>query len=66
MNLSDKPFKEEVGFPSVYSTKLHPPKISNDQIIRTAIIQKLEENLEKPLSLIAAPAGYGKSQTVGQ
>lgn len=66
MNLSDKPFKEEVGFPSVYSTKLHPPKISNDQIIRTAIVQKLEENLEKPLSLIAAPAGYGKSQTVGQ
>ena len=50
----------------ILQTKLHAPVISGDQIFRDKIIDKLETNIEKRLSLISAPAGYGKSQTVAQ
>lgn len=48
-------------------TKLHrPPAIFNEQVIRSGLIEKLESGLQKPMSLVSAPAGYGKSQTVSQ
>ena len=47
-------------------TKLHRPAIFKEQVIRSGLIKKLESGLEKPMSLVSAPAGYGKSQTVSQ
>ena len=47
-------------------TKLHPPAVFKEQVIRSSIIQQLEDGLQKPMSLVSAPAGYGKSQTVSQ
>jgi len=47
-------------------TKLHSPAIFNEQVMRSGLIKKLELGLEKPMSLVSAPAGYGKSQTVSQ
>ena len=58
--------KRDTNHLTILLTKLHPPQVYSDQIIRTSLINQLEENLEKPVSLISAPAGYGKSQTVGQ
>ncbi len=51
---------------SILRTKLHRPPISEDQVIRTDIIRQFEENHSRPLTLVSAGAGYGKSITVSQ
>ncbi len=50
----------------VLNTKLHQPMITGDYIIRTKIIEQLEKNVNKSLSIVSAPVGYGKSVTIGQ
>lgn len=50
----------------VLRTKLTPPQIYAEQVIRTEQIDKLELGIAKPMSLVSAPAGYGKSETVAQ
>jgi LuxR family maltose regulon positive regulatory protein len=47
-------------------TKLHRPPITPDQVIRTQLIQKLEAHRHLPLTLVTAPAGYGKSIAISQ
>ena len=47
-------------------TKLHRPQIANHVIPRTRLIEVLENGAEKPLTLIVAPAGYGKSILASQ
>ena len=51
--------KQKINLP-VLSTKLHRPPISNDHIVRSDIIELLEKNLEKLLTLVSAPAVYCK------
>ncbi len=51
---------------TILRTKLHRPSISDDIVIRTGIIQQLEENKSRPLTLVSAGAGYGKSIAVSQ
>jgi LuxR family maltose regulon positive regulatory protein len=57
---------KEVIDKKVLLSKLHRPPVLTDYVIRTRIIQKLESNVVKPLSMISAGAGYGKSVTVSQ
>ena len=57
--------EEEIGLEPL-KTKLIRPKVTDDQIIRFHILEQLERHLDRPLSLIAAPAGYGKSLAVSQ
>ena len=45
----------------ILRTKLYRPTISDDIVIRTHLINRLEKNRKKPLTLVSAPAGYGKS-----
>ena len=45
-------------------TKLHIPQNSTNIINRSKINSKLKLITEKKLSIISAPAGYGKSTTV--
>jgi len=47
-------------------TKLHRPPVMDDYVIREKIINELEKNIVKPLSVISAGAGFGKSITVSQ
>ena len=43
-------------------TKLYPPPVTSDLVPRTALLERLEsKRQERPLTLISAPAGYGKS-----
>jgi len=42
-------------------TKLQPPTLSPDTLLRPKLIQRLENGRYRKLSLISAPAGYGKS-----
>ena len=64
--LSDEAEDEESGNENILSTKLHRPPVTSDCIIRNNIIEVLEKNIYKPLSLVVAPAGYGKSVIVSQ
>ena len=42
-------------------TKLHPPYVNASLIERPLLMQKLNHNRKRPLTLVTAPAGYGKS-----
>jgi len=46
---------------TILRTKLHRPQITSDLVSRPQLVQRLEEGLQKPLTLVSAPAGYGKS-----
>lgn len=47
-------------------SKMNRPPILPDYVVRTKIIHELESNVSKPLSLISAGIGYGKSIAVSQ
>jgi LuxR family maltose regulon positive regulatory protein len=42
-------------------TKLQRPHLDDDIVSRPRLIEQLDLGLERPLTLIAAPAGYGKT-----
>ncbi len=42
-------------------TKLYRPPLTREHVYRTRLIKRFEQNFYKPLSLVCAPAGYGKS-----
>ncbi|MFC1652311.1 LuxR C-terminal-related transcriptional regulator [Planctomycetota bacterium] len=46
---------------ALISTKFHRPATVGDLVTRTVLLEQLEEASTKPLTLISAPAGYGKS-----
>jgi LuxR family transcriptional regulator, maltose regulon positive regulatory protein len=45
-------------------TKLHIPFIRKDLVVRPRLLNRLVESLQSPLTLVTAPAGYGKSTLV--
>ena len=42
-------------------TKLYRPPVPQDLVVRPRLIDKITQGLSRPLILIAAPAGYGKT-----
>lgn len=48
----------------ILRTKLHRPKIQRDHIHRPRLLKVLNDGALRPLTLVAAPAGYGKSTLV--
>lgn len=59
------PPADDVAGPILY-TKLHRPPISADIIPRTRLIEALESGVRCTMTLISAPAGYGKSILASQ
>jgi LuxR family maltose regulon positive regulatory protein len=53
--------KSEAAAIPILRTKLHRPPISGDHLHRTHLLERLEKNLYRPLTLVSAPAGYGKT-----
>uniref|UniRef100_UPI003217A8F6 LuxR C-terminal-related transcriptional regulator n=1 Tax=uncultured Draconibacterium sp. TaxID=1573823 RepID=UPI003217A8F6 len=47
-------------------TKLNKPNPTSKLIVRKELIDKLENGKEKKLTLVSAPAGYGKSTVISQ
>jgi LuxR family maltose regulon positive regulatory protein len=45
-------------------TKLHRPPITRDLIVRLRLIEQLNSNINRPLTLVCAPAGFGKTTLV--
>ena len=51
-----------VGVPtSLLQTKLYRPSLTEDYLPRQRLQARLEQVVQKPLTLVSAPAGYGKS-----
>ena len=46
--------------------KFHPPRALRNQITRTRLIERIIGNQEAPLTVLIAPAGYGKSTLIRQ
>ena len=46
---------------SILRTKLNPPPIRADRISRTRLTNHFSASLERPVTLVCAPAGYGKT-----
>ena len=51
---------------AILRTKLHPPALESKLVMRPRLLDKLNESPRRALTLISAPAGYGKSTLVAQ
>ena len=49
---------------SILRTKLHRPKVTGDIVRRQRLHEQMDLGLETPLTVVSAPAGYGKSMLV--
>ena len=47
-------------------TKLHQPPVTADLVCRRRLHERMDLALQTPLTVVSAPAGYGKSSLVGQ
>ena len=47
-------------------TKLNRPSVAPDIVPRDRLIKLLDQGRKRPLTLISAPAGYGKSTLASQ
>ena len=56
MNRDDKPL--------LIQTKLHRPLLPIDLVPRPQLTDWLDERRNRPLTLVSAPAGYGKSTLI--
>ena len=48
------------------STRLFPPRLRANLVKRASLLDRLGDDPERRLTLICAPAGYGKSTLAGQ
>ncbi len=55
---------DRAAIPSLVKTKLIPPGIASDLVSRSRLDTILEQGCKLPLTLVCAPAGYGKSSLV--
>ncbi len=49
------------GAPLLLVTKLHPPSVPDQAVARERLFARLEEGRGRKLTLVACPAGFGKS-----
>ncbi|MBI1277592.1 MAG: hypothetical protein GC179_05650 [Anaerolineaceae bacterium] len=50
----------------ILQTKLSPPFVRSDLVLRARLTQRFSASLERPFMLICAPAGYGKTTLLGE
>lgn len=48
----------------ILRTKMHAPALPSDLVSREHLIKRMDQNLDRPLTLVCAPAGFGKSTLV--
>ena len=51
---------------TILKTKLRPPKMLPGLVARSRLTDLLQQNPRRPLTLVSAPAGYGKTTVVTQ
>ena len=47
--------------PAFLQTKLQRPHVDEDLVSRPRLIEQINRGLERPLTLVSAPAGFGKT-----
>ncbi len=47
-------------------TKLHRPPVGKDHVNRQHLLDRLNKGLHRPVTLVSAPAGYGKSTLISR
>jgi len=52
---------DSVAAKYILQTKLHRPSLPPELVPRTGLLERLEAGRVRPLTLVSAPAGYGKS-----
>jgi LuxR family maltose regulon positive regulatory protein len=52
--------------PMVIGTKLRVPSPRREQMLRPRLMELLDEGLDGKVTLISAPAGYGKTTVLSQ
>src|SRR2546429_3169606 len=52
--------------PSLLATKLHVPRLRAQFIRRSRLVERLQQGMECALTLVSAPAGFGKTTLVAQ
>lgn len=52
--------------PAIIASKLHPPLLSSRYVPRQRLIDWMNEGSDRPLTLVCAPAGAGKSSLVSE
>jgi LuxR family maltose regulon positive regulatory protein len=50
---------------SLIYTKLHRPMVESNHVHRPRLLERLDHGCSRPLTLVSAPAGYGKSVLMG-
>ena len=58
--------KDEALGGSSLRSKLHPPPATVDRVPRHALLEDLGRHRSLPLTVVSAPAGYGKSTLISQ
>jgi LuxR family maltose regulon positive regulatory protein len=48
----------------ILTTKLYRPRISGELVPRPRLVERLEARRDRPLTLVSAPAGYGKTTLI--
>ncbi len=48
------------------ATKLHKPRLRTQLVRRNHLIERLQQGMEAPLTLVSAPAGFGKTTLLAQ
>jgi LuxR family maltose regulon positive regulatory protein len=51
---------------SIFEAKLRPPAPRSEWVMRVRLLEELERAARRAVTLIAAPAGYGKTTVVAQ
>jgi LuxR family maltose regulon positive regulatory protein len=58
---TDEAPEDSAASDPILQTKLHRPSPPPDLVPRTRVLERLEAGRVRPLTLVSAPAGYGKS-----
>ncbi len=54
------------ALPPLLTTKLHAPRLRTRLVSRAHLIEKLRRGVQGPLTLLSAPAGFGKTTVLAQ
>jgi LuxR family transcriptional regulator, maltose regulon positive regulatory protein len=61
--------EQETALPALHpllATKLHVPRPRAQLVPRSHLIERLQQGMEHPLTLVSAPAGFGKTTLLAQ
>ena len=55
---------DETMHSALLNTKLHRPPVDRNHVHRLRLLERLDQRRHRPLTLVSAPAGYGKSSLI--